>query len=73
MTIETLLPLAGAWLWSNYGKTVAGIIFNAGKEKWDESKWETAAKAYRAKIIKLYDFVQLIIRAYESHASKSGL
>jgi hypothetical protein len=60
MPIESLLPLAGAWLWGNYGKSLVGKAFNAGKEKWDESKWDTAAKAYRAKIIKLYDSMQIM-------------
>jgi predicted NACHT family NTPase len=60
MALESLLPLAGAWLWSSYGKSLADKIFHAGKEKWDESKWETAAKAYRAKIIKLYDSMQIM-------------
>jgi hypothetical protein len=60
MPIETLLPLAGAWLWSNYGKSLVGKAFDAGKEKWDESKWETAAKAYRAKIIRLYNSMQIM-------------
>jgi predicted NACHT family NTPase len=60
MPIETILPLAGAWLWSNYGKSLAGKVFNAGKEKWDESRWNTAAKAYRAKIIKHYDSMQIM-------------
>jgi hypothetical protein len=60
MPIETILPLAGAWLWSNYGKDVAAKAFNAGKEKWDESKWEAAAKAYRAKIIKHYNSMQIM-------------
>jgi hypothetical protein len=60
MPIESLLPLAGAWLWSNYGKSLVGKAFNAGKGKWDASKWETAATAYRAKIIKLYDSMQIM-------------
>lgn len=60
MPIETLLPLAGAWLWSSYGKTLVGKAFNAGKEKWDESKWDAAAKAYRARIIKHYDSMQIM-------------
>lgn len=60
MAIETLLPLAGAWLWSNYGKSLADKLFHAGREKWDESKWNAAAKAYRAKIIKLYDSMQIM-------------
>ncbi|MDQ1592679.1 MAG: hypothetical protein QOG71_3306 [Pyrinomonadaceae bacterium] len=60
MPIETLLPLAGAWLWSNYGKSLAGKAFNAGKDKWDESKWNEAAEKYRGKIIKLYDSMQIM-------------
>ncbi|HEY1402873.1 MAG TPA: NACHT domain-containing protein, partial [Pyrinomonadaceae bacterium] len=60
MPIETLLPLAGAWLWSNYGRSLAGKAFNAGKEKWEESKWDAAARAYRAKIIKHYDSMQIM-------------
>ncbi|HEY0385586.1 MAG TPA: NACHT domain-containing protein, partial [Pyrinomonadaceae bacterium] len=60
MPIESLFPLAGAWLWSNYGKSLVGKAFNAGKEKWDASKWETAARAYRAKIIRLYDSMQIM-------------
>ncbi|HZH89644.1 MAG TPA: NACHT domain-containing protein [Pyrinomonadaceae bacterium] len=60
MPIEMTLPFAGAWLWSNYGKTLAGKAFNAGKEKWDESKWNEAAEKYRKKIIKLYDSMQIM-------------
>ncbi|MDQ1611780.1 MAG: hypothetical protein QOG00_1711 [Pyrinomonadaceae bacterium] len=60
MPIETILPLAGAWLWSNYGKTLAGKAFSAGKDKWDESKWNEAAEKYRGKIIKLYDSMQIM-------------
>ncbi|MGB9181561.1 MAG: hypothetical protein WCB68_20195, partial [Pyrinomonadaceae bacterium] len=60
MAIETLLPLAGAWLWSSYGKSLADKLFHVGKGKWDEAKWENAAKAYREKIIKLYDSMQIM-------------
>jgi predicted NACHT family NTPase len=60
MPIQTILPLAGAWLWSNYGKTLAGKAFSAGKDKWDESKWNEAAEKYRGKIIKLYDSMQIM-------------
>lgn len=60
MPFETILPLAGSWLWSNYGKSVASKIFNRGREKWDESKWDTAARAYRAKIIKQYNSMQIM-------------
>ncbi|MFL6207892.1 MAG: NACHT domain-containing protein [Pyrinomonadaceae bacterium] len=60
MPIETMLPLAGAWLWSNYGKSLVGKLFDAGKEKWDEGKWETAAKAYCGKIIRLYGTMQIM-------------
>lgn len=60
MAIESILPIAGAWLWSSYGKSLADKVFGVGKEKWDEAKWETAAKAYRARIIKLYDSMQIM-------------
>jgi len=60
MPIETILPFAGAWLWSNYGKSLVGKAFNAGKDKWDESKWNEAAEKYRGKIIKLYDSMQIM-------------
>lgn len=60
MAVESLLPLAGAWLWSSYGKSLTDKVFKAGKEKWDESKWNAAAKAYRTKIIKLYDSMQIM-------------
>lgn len=60
MAIESLLPPAGAWLWSSYGKSLADKLFSIGKEKWDEAKWNTAAEAYQAKIIKLYDSMQIM-------------
>ncbi len=60
MAVESLLPLAGAWLWSSYGKRLADKVLQIGKEKWDESKWNAAARAYREKIIKLYDSMQIM-------------
>ncbi len=60
MSLESILPLAGAWLWNTYGKTLTGLAFNRGKEKWDEAKWESAAKAYRAKIFKIYNSMQIM-------------
>ena len=60
MAVESLLPLAGAWLWSNYGKSFAEKVFKVGKGKWDEAKWASAARAYRAKLIELYDSMQIM-------------
>lgn len=60
MAIESVLPAAGSWLWSNYGKNIADKVFSVGKQKWDSAKWETAAKAYCSKLIKLYDSMQIM-------------
>lgn len=60
MALETLLPLAGAWLWSSYGKSLAEKVFKVGRGKWDEAKWDRAARAYRAKLIELYDSMQIM-------------
>jgi adenylate kinase family enzyme len=60
MPIESFLPLAGAWLWNTYGQALGALAVDFGKEKWNAAKWEKAARVYRAKIIKVYDSVQVL-------------
>lgn len=60
MPVETLLPLAGAWLWDKYGKSVTDKTAGTLKGQWDKFKWKDAATAYRAKVKKLYGTMQIM-------------
>jgi len=60
MPIETILPLAGAWAWDKYGKTVTDKTAGTVKGRWDKFKWKDAAEVYRAKIKKLYGAMQIM-------------
>jgi hypothetical protein len=59
MDISSLIPV-GAWLWDKYGETATSKTADAVKGRWTEFKWNEAAEKYRAKIIKLYDSMQIM-------------
>jgi ABC-type cobalamin/Fe3+-siderophores transport system ATPase subunit len=60
MDPTTLAIPAGAWLWKNYGKTIANKTASAIKSQWDKLKWDTAAERYRAKIKRLYATTEIM-------------
>jgi hypothetical protein len=49
-----------AWVWENYGKSVADKTADEVKSGWDKFKWNSAAEKYRAKIKKLYGTMQIM-------------
>lgn len=60
MAIESILPLAGSWLWDKYGETVAGKTAGATKGRWAKFKWKEAAEKYLARIKRLYGTMQVM-------------
>lgn len=58
--MSSLAFTTGAWLWDKYGETVTNKATDAIKGGWKRFKWKDAAENYRAKIIELYDSMQIM-------------
>jgi hypothetical protein len=64
MPITPFATTAIAWLWDKYGKIITDKVTDkateAIKKKWAAVKWKSASEAYRKKIKKLYDTMQIM-------------